>query len=96
MPRDLQFDVAERVRAAGVAGDATLRMSAADAHRLVAGFQEIATDWNDIHNLDRYPGTDDGRGVIRYELDEAMPRGAGLAVDADGNETPVPLDSLTS
>jgi hypothetical protein len=95
MVRDIQVDVAARVRATGVEGDATLRMPPADARRLMAGLQEINTDWNDVHTLDRYPGTGDGQGLIRYALDEALPRGAGLAVDADGNETPVSLDGLT-
>jgi hypothetical protein len=95
MAQDIQFAVAERVRASGVEGDATLRMSPADARRLMAGFQEVNTDWNDVHNLDRYPGTGDGQGLIRYALDEALPRGAGLAVDVNGNETPVSLEGLT-
>lgn len=96
MVRDIQFGVAARVRASSVRGDATPWMSPVDASHLMAGLQGLNADANDVHNLDRYAGTGDEHGQIRYALDEALPRGADLAVDIEGIKTPISLDWLNS
>lgn len=73
MTQDVQFDILAKVRAAGVAGDATLYLSHRDARRLVDGFQEINSAISAPEHVDVYGGTQDDGGILQYRLDDSLP-----------------------
>lgn len=77
MPRDIQFDVLGKIRAAGVNGSATLCLSRSDAARLVDGLPAIDSAMTEPEHIDTYEGTADDSGILAYRLDERLPKGTG-------------------
>lgn len=94
MPRDIQFDLLEAVRSAGVRGSATLYLSRPDAMRLVDGLSNVDSMMTAPEHIETYAGPEDNHGTLVFRLDEELSAGYGAIEQRPGERIPIALPDV--
>ncbi len=94
MPRDIQFDLLEAVRSAGVRGSATLYLSRLDAMRLVDGLSNVDSMMIAPEQIETYKGVADDFGALVFRLDEELTAGDGAIEQRPGERIPIALSDV--
>lgn len=95
MTRDIQFTILEKIRAAGIPGDAVLYVSQFDARAIINGLQVIDAAINEPETIERYEGTEDNHGVLTYKLDPTLPATVAAVEQRNGGRIHISLAGIT-